>query len=114
MGQVMQEVAGLDELIITVMEKLESGWVFFSGDIDALEKSRFLILTSEEDRDMPKVTVDGESVPEEANRRGMRSLLDVATLQDVIDLRRQALPGVTLKQYAEAIRHYVIEDDFLD
>jgi hypothetical protein len=109
----MQEIATFKELMSNV-DKLEHGYVYFSGDIDNLLEASFLNITDEDEDDMENVDVSGSLVPIEAHRRGMKSLLETATLQDIVDLRAKALGSPTLAQYADAVRHYYAQDDFLD
>ncbi len=100
--------------LMDVIDTLHDGWVFFDADLSELEKARFLVLEGRESVDLEQVEIEGKKIPRVAHDQRMHGLLDVATLQDAIDLRRQAMPNATLAQFAEAIRHYVTEDDFLD
>lgn len=113
MGQRMQEIADAGELL-ALIPSAQDGWIYIAGEVGDLLHANFLYLTGYEDMEMDQVEVDGEELPVEAHRRNMSPLLDVATLQSILKLRRKSLPNATVTELLEAIRHYVVNDDFMD
>lgn len=109
----MKLINTFQDLLETIGE-LRSGWIYFDGGLQSLESAHFLALDTHEDRDVEVIDGVEQEIPRVAREHGMRQLLDVATLQSAIKMRRRSIPNATHAQIAEAIRYYIEKDDFLD
>lgn len=101
----MKKVKGLQALICMREELPEVGWIFVDRElvktsVTELEAATFYVAESEEDE------FHGED--------NFATWLEAPTFLATLELREKNLHSPGLKQYAEAIIHYLEEDDFLE
>lgn len=72
------------------------------------------LLLLEGDDELEDLADEESHLPKEAEKRGMKQLLDVQTLQDVVSFERKRNPSASLGDMAHAIEHYRERDDFFD
>jgi hypothetical protein len=96
-----------------------AGGIFFEkSKIDDLKDSQYWIISSQEERGLHYIEDErGNSIPITLKDFNVKSLLDIQTFQDIIELKLENHPELSLDQvdvFLEALLYYLEHDDFMD
>lgn len=115
----MKKYKNLSELVKDKNNYPDAGSVYAQkSKLNDLIDSEFWIIPSKEGRDLEYIEDDrGAQIPEIIYAFGVKRILDVQILQDIIDNKLEHNSTLSLDDtdvFLEAIEYYLENDDFLD
>jgi hypothetical protein len=112
----MKHFKTIAELIEVQSELIPPGGIYIEGiKKDKIETAEFWFITSKEAKEQDTIETEFGNVPASLVEYKVKRFLDVQTFQDIIELKLESDPNLTLMQTAifiEAINYYLENDDF--
>ena len=112
--EVLRTFHSFNELLQVVDALHWDGAVFIDPSAWDENPEAASLLLLEGDDELEDFDSPNSHVPRAAAELGMKQLLDVQTLQDVISFERKRKPTATVSEVVHAINHYREIDDFYD
>ena len=115
----MTHYKNLSELIKEIVNCSIQGRIYFQkSKIDDLTNAEYWVISSKEGKEVDYIEdKGGRMTPEPLVKFDVKSLLDIQTFQDIIDLKLENNPELSIEEtdvFLEAIIYYLENDDFLD
>ena len=113
----MKQYESLSEIILDKDNYPNAGRVYIEK-LNDMKRPKYWIVSSIEAKELDYFEEEGGSrIPISLKDFNVKSLLNVQTFQDIIDLKIENNPELKLSQtdvFLEAILYYLENDDFLD
>jgi hypothetical protein len=110
----MRTFHSFDELLHAVDALHWDGAVFIDPSAWDENPVTASLLLLEGDDELEDLDSPSSHIPRAAAELGMKQLLDVQTLQDVVGFERKRNPIATVSEVVHAINYYRERDDFYD
>jgi hypothetical protein len=114
----MKNYENLAELIMDKDNYPNAGGLYIEkSKIDDLKNAHYWVISSKEEKEEGYITDERGERPVLLKDFDVKSLLDIQTFEDIIDLKMNNNPELKLEQtygFLEAILYYLEHDDFMD